>query len=109
MRKFGLAFVCVLGLVLALGALPVNARRTLPVITANGAVQLTEAQQKELATLHQDILEKRKEVVSKYVEYGVISQEKADKLISRLDKRYEMLEKNEFIPHRGKCKKEKLE
>ncbi len=108
MRKLGLALVCVLCLVLALGALPVNAK-TLPVNSANEKVQLNEAQKKELATLHKDILEKQKEVVSKYVEYGVISKEKGDKIISRLDERYEKLVKNEFIPRWSKCKKQKLE
>ncbi|MEW6655221.1 MAG: hypothetical protein AB1394_17365, partial [Bacteroidota bacterium] len=64
MRKFGITLmVCVL--VLALGALPVKTRYGKAVIAANESVQLNEVQQKELATLHEDILEKKKEVISK--------------------------------------------
>ena len=105
-RKFGLAaLVCVLGLVLVLGALPVSAYHTRPVIASNETVQLDQTQQQELAALHQEIQAKVKEVVSKYVEYGVISKEKGDKIISRLDKRYQKLEENGFIPRWDKCKK----
>jgi len=68
-------------------------------------VQLTEDQKKELAALHKDILAKKKELISKYVEYGVISKEKGEKIISRLEKRYERLEQNGFVPHWDKCKK----
>ncbi|MGI6226864.1 MAG: YckD family protein, partial [Peptococcales bacterium] len=71
--------------------------------------QLTDAQKKELATLQKEILEKKKEVISKYVEYGVMSKEKGDKIISRLEKRYERLEQNGFVPqwdnHKNKSKK----
>jgi uncharacterized protein YlaN (UPF0358 family) len=68
-------------------------------------VQLTETQKKELATLQKDILMKRKEVISKYVEYGVMTEEKGKKIISRLEKRYQKLEENGFIPMWDKSKK----
>ncbi|MFZ7102875.1 MAG: YckD family protein [Peptococcaceae bacterium] len=68
-------------------------------------VQLTETQKKELAGLHQEILAKKKELITKYVKYGVMSEEKGKKIISRLEKRYEKLEQNGFIPHWDKSKK----
>ncbi|HQA06988.1 MAG TPA: YckD family protein [Syntrophomonadaceae bacterium] len=61
-------------------------------------MQLTEKQKQELSALHKDILNKKKEVISKYVEYGVMSEEKGKKIISRMEKRYQMLEQNGFIP-----------
>ncbi|WP_110114021.1 YckD family protein [Bacillus sp. CGMCC 1.16541] len=61
-------------------------------------VQLTEEQKQELSILHKELLEKRKEVIGKYVEYGVMPKEKGDKMMSHLEKRYDKLEENEFIP-----------
>ncbi len=61
-------------------------------------VQLTEAQKQEIATLHKDILNKKKELITKYVKYGVMSEEKGKKIISRLEQRYEHLEQNGFVP-----------
>ncbi|WP_416826580.1 YckD family protein [Ectobacillus polymachus] len=58
---------------------------------------LTTEQKKEISSLERDILEKKKKVISKYVEYGVISKEKGDAIISRLQERYNTLEKNGFI------------
>ncbi|WP_053217900.1 YckD family protein [Virgibacillus senegalensis] len=68
--------------------------------------ELTEHQQKELATLYQDLFDKRKGIINKYVEFGVIEKEKADKIIKKLDEHYRVLEKNGFIMdhkhHKGK-------
>ncbi len=97
--------IFVLTFTVVLGALPVHAEQGLTVDSGNVSVQLTETQKQELAALHQDILAKQKEVVAKYVEYGVITQEKGDKIISRLEKRYEKLEQNQFIPKWAKCRK----
>ncbi|MDW7673519.1 MAG: YckD family protein [Bacillota bacterium] len=111
MRKLTVAMaVFLLMFVAALGVLPVNANDGMAVNT-NETVQLTEAQQKELATLHKDILGKRKEVISKYVEFGVIPKEKGDKIITRLEKKYEKLEANGFIPkcEKSKCKRSNKE
>ncbi|AGK56117.1 YckD family protein [Bacillus sp. 1NLA3E] len=64
---------------------------------AKPAVQLTEQQKTELANLHKDILEKKKEMILKYVEFGVIPEEKGQMIISHFEKHYEMLEQNGFI------------
>jgi hypothetical protein len=60
-------------------------------------VKLTEAQKTELAKLHKDILEKKKEMVHKYVEFGVIPEDKGQMMIKHFEKHYEMLEQNGFV------------
>lgn len=60
-------------------------------------VQLNEQQKAELAKMHKDILEKKKEMINKYVEFGVIPEEKAQMMISHFEKHYEMLEQNGFV------------
>ncbi|WP_409341674.1 YckD family protein [Paenibacillus sp. MBLB4367] len=61
-------------------------------------VQLTDQQKNELAALHKDILAKKKEVIGKYVKFGVMSEEKGKHAVDRMEKRYEKLEQNGFIP-----------
>ncbi|WP_078427111.1 DUF2680 domain-containing protein [Alkalihalobacterium alkalinitrilicum] len=61
-------------------------------------VKLTKEQKEELSVLHRDVLEKKKEVISKYVEFGVFSEEKGTEIIEKFEKHYAKLEENEFIP-----------
>ncbi|WP_332693736.1 DUF2680 domain-containing protein [Halalkalibacter lacteus] len=61
-------------------------------------VELTEEQKVGIAKLHKDVLEKKKEVINKYVEYGVYTEEKGKKIASMFDKHYIKLEQNGFIP-----------
>jgi uncharacterized membrane protein YqiK len=68
-------------------------------------VTLSEQQKSELAALHKDILAKKKEVIGKYVQFGVMSEEKGKHAIDRMEKRYEMLEKNGFVPKWDKHEK----
>ncbi|MBU8907572.1 YckD family protein [Desertibacillus haloalkaliphilus] len=68
-------------------------------------VELTEQQQQELAALSQSIHEQKKEMIDKYVEFGVFTEEKGNKIISMFDKHQEKLEENGYIPTWGKCKK----
>ncbi|WP_379967893.1 YckD family protein [Ectobacillus sp. sgz5001026] len=63
---------------------------------------LTAEQKKEIASLQRDILTKRKEIISKYVKYGVITKEKGDAMIVHLQEHYDTLEKNGFIHKRDK-------
>ncbi|MBB6214436.1 uncharacterized protein YlaN (UPF0358 family) [Anaerosolibacter carboniphilus] len=89
------------------GVLSIQPVEGLTLDAEKATVQLTEAQKKELATLQKEILMKRKEVISKYVEYGVMTEEKGKKIISRLEKHYEKLEKNGFVPKWDKSKKKR--
>jgi hypothetical protein len=61
-------------------------------------VELTEVQKNELANLHKGVLEKKKELISRYIEYGVITDEKGKRIITRFEERYKRLEQNGFIP-----------
>ncbi|KUO51329.1 MAG: hypothetical protein APF76_17190 [Desulfitibacter sp. BRH_c19] len=67
-------------------------------------VELTDAQKGELAALHKDIFGKKKELINKYVEFGIITKEKGDKIISRMEKCYEDLDENGFMPQWHKMK-----
>lgn len=59
---------------------------------------LTEEQKQEMGMLHKEMLELKKEVVEKYVEYGILSELQGKKMRSYFEKRYKKLEQNGFIP-----------
>jgi hypothetical protein len=60
-------------------------------------VQLTEEQKKELSVIHDEILAKKKELISKYVQFGVMSEEKAKEALEHMEERHAKLEKNGYI------------
>lgn len=68
-------------------------------------VKLSKKQQKELGTLYKDIVDKRKQLINKYVEYGMISDEKGKKLKSHLDEHYKKMKENGFILQWDQSKK----
>ncbi|SFL56276.1 DUF2680 domain-containing protein [Salibacterium qingdaonense] len=73
-------------------------------------IELTEAQQKELAEIHSSILEKRKTLIDKYTEFGVVPEEKREQMKEQLEEGYAKLEERQFIPpHPHHWKKEKEE
>ncbi|WP_318506629.1 YckD family protein [Bacillus sp. T3] len=80
-----------------------------PAQPAQPQVQLTEQQKTELAQLHKDILEKKKEMIQKYVEFGVIEEEKGQMMIAHFEKHYEMMEQNGFMMPRHPMKSPKAE
>jgi len=73
----------------------------------SAAKQLTVEQKQEMANLQKEVLEKKKIIISKYVEYGVFTEDTGNKIISRLDKRYQRLETNGFIPSWDKAKQKR--
>ena len=64
----------------------------------NQTKTLTEQQKAELAAMHKEVMEKEKAIIAKYVEYGVMSQQAADMLTNHMDKRFEKLQENGYIP-----------
>jgi len=67
-------------------------------------VKLSEQQKSELDALYQEAFEARKKIIDKYVEFGVITKEKAEKKQEHMDKFYEELKENDYIPkfhHKG--------
>jgi hypothetical protein len=59
---------------------------------------LTAEQKQEIASLQKEALEQEKEIIQKYVEFGVFSEKKADQIIKHLDDRFAQLEKDGFVP-----------
>ncbi|AST91537.1 MULTISPECIES: YckD family protein [Sutcliffiella] len=73
----------------------------------NKDVKLTDSQKEELGALHKNVLIEKKNIINKYVEYGIIPPDKGDKIIAKMEKRYKKMEENEFIPQWDKYKKHK--
>jgi len=72
-------------------------------------VKLTAEQQEEMSILQKEALEQKKEIINKYVEYGIFTEEKGQKIISHIEEHYKKLEQNEFVPkwdHKHKNHKE---
>lgn len=61
------------------------------------AVQLTEEQKSELSDLYREMFEKKKEIIEKKLEFGMITKEKADKMNEFIDEHLKMLEENNFM------------
>ncbi|MEB2628242.1 DUF2680 domain-containing protein [Peribacillus frigoritolerans] len=66
------------------------------------SVQFTDAQKSEIAKIQKQILADKKILIEKYVEYGALSKEEADKMVSHFEKHYKMMEEQNFQipPHR---------
>ncbi|GAA0450164.1 DUF2680 domain-containing protein [Alkalibacillus silvisoli] len=75
----------------------------------NEDVELTEEQLAEMEALHHNAFEQHKVIIDKYVEYGVFTEEKADKMKSYLDERFDKLKENDFIPKMDKHHKQDKE
>lgn len=65
-------------------------------------VELTQKQQKELGKLYKDIFAKKKKLINKYVEYGVISKEKGEHIIKHMEQRLEQIKQNGYILEKHK-------
>ncbi|TNU32818.1 YckD family protein [Bacillus velezensis] len=73
--------------------MPAHAETKMP-----STMSLTEQQKKEIESLEKEVLEKRKHVISKYVEYGVLPKEKAEHIKQHMDRRFNMMKQNGFVP-----------
>ncbi|OIU71453.1 YckD family protein [Rossellomorea aquimaris] len=69
-------------------------------------VNLTEAQKQELDKLHQQLFNSKKELITKYVEYGVFTKEQGDLMLKKMEERYMKLKENGYMMrwhhHQGK-------
>jgi hypothetical protein len=70
-------------------------------------VQLTDAQKQELAAIHGNIMEQKRALFTKYVEFGIISEAKAKEILTHIEEKHAKLEKNGYIPNWDKKKKER--
>ncbi len=49
--------------------------------------------------LQMKVFDQKKEIIDKYVEYGVFTEEKTQKIKSHMDECFHKLEENRFIPN----------
>ncbi|MEH7381585.1 YckD family protein [Bacillus sp. JJ1533] len=61
-------------------------------------VELTNQQKQELDKLYLELLETKKVIINKYVEFGVLPKEKADKKLNWLDDHYKKIKEHGYIP-----------
>ncbi|MFZ3590058.1 DUF2680 domain-containing protein [Bacillus sp. DJP31] len=62
-------------------------------------VELTEKQKKEIKKLHKEMFETKKELIEKYIEYGVLSKEKGEMILKKMEDHFKEMEKNGYIPN----------
>lgn len=67
-------------------------------VEVDNKINLTDAQKKELKVLFDKKAEIDKQIVQKYLEYGVISKEKAELKLKKIEQRQKAIEDNGFIP-----------
>ncbi len=83
---------------------PIQATDNLPINSEVEKVELTELQKSELAAIHKEIFEKKKELVNKHVEFGLIPKEKGARIISKMEKRYNNIDDQGLMPQWHKLK-----
>lgn len=100
-RRLGAAgMVAALWLSILFGAnAPVQAMEPDAATDSKDRASLSEQQQQVIEDLSRDILAKRKEMLMRYVEYGVLDEERAAKIARHMDKHYDKLRQNGYIPH----------
>ncbi|WP_409288552.1 DUF2680 domain-containing protein [Peribacillus sp. SCS-37] len=64
--------------------------------------KLTQQQKEELLVIHRNLLTEKKRLISKYIEFGVIPEEKGKKMLKRIEEHYTLIEKKGFVPFEGK-------
>lgn len=61
-------------------------------------INLTDVQKSELKQLYGKRFEIEKQIVQKYLDYGVFTKEQADKRLEKIEKIRQKIEQNGFIP-----------
>ncbi|MCD8510361.1 MAG: YckD family protein [Bacillus sp. (in: Bacteria)] len=102
MKKYGIGFFIVAILFLSTVNVSINE------VSAEGFnkdVKLTVEQIDEMAKLQQKALEQKVEIIHKYVEFGVFTEAKGEKIIRHIEEHYKELADNDFIPNWDKHKR----
>lgn len=84
--------------VLGAGVVAANEKDTHHKKPTFNEVELSEEQLQELKVLHEDLINQRKGIINKYVEFGVLSEEDAKKMKEHLDMFLQKMEEGGFIP-----------
>lgn len=66
--------------------------------------QLTESQKKELADLYAKISDLKKQIVDKYVEFGIIDDSRAELIKQKIDKIEKFMAEQGYLPKLGRSK-----
>ncbi|MFD2617247.1 YckD family protein [Terrilactibacillus laevilacticus] len=61
-------------------------------------VKLSDPQKAELAKLHKQMIKDKTKIIEKYVSYGILSKAQGQMIIAHMERRYEKLEQNGFLP-----------
>ncbi|MEH7386272.1 DUF2680 domain-containing protein [Bacillus sp. JJ1521] len=61
-------------------------------------VELTDKQKQEMDKLYLELLTIEKKIINKYVEFGVLSKEEADKKLNWLNEHYQKIKERGYIP-----------
>lgn len=91
-KKLTVALVIMLALALAVPALAATPAPEQNQEKARPA--LTPEQSQEIATLHQQMLELRKQLIDKYVAYGCLTVEQGQQIKARLEEKQKFLQEN---------------
>lgn len=65
-------------------------------------ISLTDAQKKELKQLFDKKFDVEKQLVQKYVDFGVLTREQADRRLKKIQDMQDKLEENGYAPWHGK-------
>lgn len=75
---------------------------TTPSAATGQQITLTDAQKAELKKLYEQKFETQKKIIQKYVDFGVITKEQADKRLKKMDEIKKKMEERGFVPRHGK-------
>ncbi|MFN2747849.1 YckD family protein [Bacillus sp. z60-18] len=94
MKKLSLCLVLIVPMAFAAGIPSVHGK-------TQEYQDLTEEQKNELSTLQKDIMEKKKQLIDRYVEYGMMDEKKGSDIKKHMEQRYEKEKKEGFMPKWG--------
>ncbi|RFU65343.1 DUF2680 domain-containing protein [Peribacillus glennii] len=99
MKKVIVSMCTAFAFSIGLAAIPVSAvEKQAPM--QEREIQLTAGQKEELKQIHKNLLEEKKKLIRKYVEFEMITEETGDRIIKRYEDHYKMVEQNGFLmPH----------
>lgn len=96
-------FISILVLLVGVIAVPIawaqNETAQAPFNTSK--VELTESQKKELEDLYSKMSELKKQIIDKYVEFGAIDQERADRMKQKIEQMEKFRAEDGYAPGMG--------
>lgn len=72
--------------------------------SAQKQVQLNESQKKELSSIYEQYRKVKIQLLDKYHDFGVIGDQEWDQHKKRVEKKFEAIKKNGYLPVCGHCR-----